>query len=191
LAPAISSRHGRLSHRRSAQEDRRLDILNGISIDQPIAQQIGRFTRLPSLELSTDGPRTAGRCDSGYSCAYQFNLSWASPTRPVPAEQDPRAAFERLFGGADAGEGSAEARQKRRQSVLDFVRDDAQTLGRELNSTDRDKLDQYFTALREIEQQIERAEQAPLLRPDFQRPASIPDSYQEHMRTMLNWSHWP
>jgi hypothetical protein len=161
------------------------DIRNGVSIDQFIAQQIGRFTRLPSLELSTDGPRTSGRCDSGYSCAYQFNLSWASPTRPVPAEQNPRAAFERLFGGSDAGEGSAEARQKRRQSVLDFVRGDANSLARELNSTDRDKLDQYFTALREIEQQIERAEQAPPAHPDFLPPAGIPDSYQEHMRTMF------
>jgi hypothetical protein len=161
------------------------DIKNGVSVDQLIAQQIGRFTRLPSLELSADGPRTTGRCDSGYSCAYQFNLSWASPTRPVPGEQNPRAAFERLFGGAESGEGSAQARQKRRQSVLDFVRDDAQSLARGLNATDRDKLDQYFTALREVERQIERTEQAPAPPTDFPRPASIPETYQQHIRTMF------
>ena len=162
------------------------DIRNGVSIDQLIAQQAGRFTRLPSLELSTDGARITGRCDSGYSCAYQFNLSWASPTRPVPAEQDPRAAFERLFGVAEVGEGGAEARRQQQRSVLDFVLDDARTLARQISSADRDKLDQYLTAVRDIEQRIERAEQSPVTRPDFYPPIGIPDSYQEHIRAMFD-----
>jgi hypothetical protein len=160
------------------------DIRNGVSIDQVIAQQIGRFTRLPSLELSTDGARITGRCDSGYSCAYQFNLSWASPTRPVPAEQDPRSAFERLFGAAESGEGGAEARRQQRQSVFDFVLDDARSLSHEIDAADRDKLDQYLTALREVEQRIERAEQAPIPLPD-RPPTGIPESYQEHIRSMF------
>jgi hypothetical protein len=162
------------------------DIRNGISIDQLIAQHIGRFTRLPSLELSTDGARTTGRCDSGYSCAYQFNLSWASPTRPVPAEQNPRAAFERLFGAAGDGEGGTQARRQLRQSVLDFVRDDARSLSRELTTADRDKLDQYLTAVRDVEQRIQRAEQLPPALPDFERPSGIPETYQEHVRTMFD-----
>jgi hypothetical protein len=162
------------------------DIRNGISIDQVIAERVGRHTRLPSLELSTDGARLTGRCDSGYSCAYQFNLSWASPTKPVPAEQDPRAAFERLFGTADVGEEGTEARRQRQQSVLDFVRDDARSLAREINSTDRSKLDQYLTAVRDVERRIELAEKTPLTLPDFETPSGIPASYQEHVRAMFD-----
>lgn len=162
------------------------DIRNGVSIDQVTAQQIGRFTRLPSLELSTDGARTAGRCDSGYSCAYQFNLSWASPTRPIPAEQNPRAVFERLFGGPEAGEGSAEARQTLRKSVLDFVLDDARSLAGSLNAADRDKFDQYLTSLRDVEQRIERAEKVPVPLPEFDRPSGIPETYEAHIRVMFD-----
>lgn len=162
------------------------DIQNGISIDQLIAQQLGRATRLPSLELSTDGARTTGRCDSGYSCAYQFNLSWASPTKPVPAEQNPRSAFERLFGAPHTGEGSAKARKQLRQSVLDFVRDDAKSLAKELSATDRDKLDQYLSSVRDVETRIEHAEQAPIALPNFQRPAGIPETYQDHIRMMFD-----
>lgn len=162
------------------------DIQNGVSIDQVVAQQLGRFTRLPSMELSTDGARTAGRCDSGYSCAYQFNLSWASATKPVPAEQNPRAAFERLFGVADVGEGGLAARQQRRQSVLDFVLDDARSLAGELSAKDREKFDQYLSSVRDVEKRIERAEQTPISLPDFQRPTGIPETYQEHIRTMFD-----
>ncbi|QDU98860.1 DUF1552 domain-containing protein [Lignipirellula cremea] len=164
------------------------DILNGPSIDQVIARQTGRHTRLPSLELSTDGARTTGRCDSGYSCAYQFNLSWASPTRPVPAEQNPRAVFERLFGTADADDALAAGRKQLRRSVLDFVLDDAKSLQRNLPQVDRRKLDQYFTALRETERRIERAEQALEAPPTALSPAGIPESYQEHIRLMLDLS---
>lgn len=161
------------------------DIRNGISIDQVLARQIGRYTRLPSLELSTDGARTSGRCDSGYSCAYQFNLSWASPTQPVPAEQNPRAAFERLFGMVENGANPVGRRQLRR-SILDFVLDDVNSLSAQLNHADHDKLDQYLGSLREVEQRIERAEQTPVELPDFQRPSGIPESYQEHIRMMFD-----
>lgn len=162
------------------------DILNGPSIDQVIARHIGRHTRLPSLELSTDGARTTGRCDSGYSCAYQFNLSWASPTKPVPAEQNPRAVFERLFGSADANGADAEGRKQLRRSVLDFALDDAKSLERRLSEADRRKLDEYFTALRETEQRIESAEHASEAPPEVRRPAGIPESYREHVRLMFD-----
>lgn len=162
------------------------DIQNGVSIDQLIARQVGRYTRLPSLEISTDGARLTGRCDSGYSCAYQFNLSWDSATRPVPAEQNPRAVFERLFGATDPGGGSKKARQQLQKSVLDFVLDDARSLSRQISTNDREKLDQYFSAVRDVEQRIERAEQRPIPLPDFQPPRGIPDSYREHIRTMFD-----
>lgn len=162
------------------------DIRGGISIDQTIAQRAGRHTRLPSLELSTDGPRLTGRCDSGYSCAYQFNLSWSSSTTPVPAEQNPRGAFERLFGDGAGGDAGARARRELRKSVLDFVLDDAQALSRRMNAAYRDKLDQYLTSLRDVESRIERAERAPVPLPDFERPQGIPESYQEHIRLMFD-----
>jgi hypothetical protein len=164
------------------------DIRNGVSIDQLVARQVGRFCRLPSLELSTDGSRTTGRCDSGYSCAYQFNLSWSSPTRPVPAEQNPRAVFERLFGApkSAAGDTDAEARRALRQSVLDFVLDDARSLDRNLSAADRRKLDEYLTSLREVERRIDGAASSAELPPDARRPEGIPESYQEHVRLMLD-----
>lgn len=161
------------------------DIRNGVSIDQFAAQQLGHLTRLPSLELSTDGARTSGRCDSGYSCAYQYNLSWASPTKPVPAERDPRAVFERMFG-ASQGDGASEARRELQQSVLDFVKDDARALDRNLSKADRDKLDQYLSAVRDVERRIQRAESAPVELPDFKPPAGIPASYQEHIRAIFD-----
>lgn len=162
------------------------DVQNGVSVDQAIARHVGQFTRVPSLELSTDGSRTTGRCDSGYSCAYQFNLSWSSPTRPVPAEQNPRAVFERLFGTPDSSEGGTDGRKQLQKSVLDFIQDDARSLAREIGQRDREKLDQYLTAVREVELRIQRAENPAMPLPDVVRPAGIPDSYQEHIRMMFD-----
>ncbi len=159
------------------------DIFNGISLDQVAAQHIGQQTRLPSLELTTDGPRASGRCDSGYSCAYQYNLSWATPTKPIPAEQNPRAVFERLFGSP--GSDSAARRQLRR-SVLDAVRDDARTMDRNLTAADREKLDQYLTSVREVERRVEQAERSAPALPGFAAPTGIPESYRDHIRAMLD-----
>jgi hypothetical protein len=161
------------------------DIRNGVSVDQFAARRLGHLTRLPSLELSTDGARASGRCDSGYSCAYQYNLSWASPTKPVPAERNPRAVFERMFGAADTSQAGV-ARRKLQQSILDFVKDDARALERRLGGADRDKLDQYLTAVRDVERRIQRAEQSPADIPDFKTPTGIPESYREHIRTIFD-----
>lgn len=159
------------------------DIHNGVSVDQVAARHIGTKTRLPSLELTTDGPRSSGRCDSGYSCAYQYNLSWATPTKPIPAEQNPRAVFERLFGAP--GEASA-ARQQLRRSVLDSVLEDARGLNRNLTSADREKLDQYLTSVREVERRIEQAERAVPKLPGFTPPIGIPEGYRDHIRAMMD-----
>lgn len=136
------------------------DIKAGISVDQIAANQIGDQTRLPSLELSCDGGQHAGSCDSGYSCAYQFNLSWKSETQPMNPEVDPRAAFERLFGNGDPA-ATLEAGARRalyRKSILDYVLDDAHRLESRLGEADRRKLDEYLTAVRDLERRIERAE---------------------------------
>lgn len=158
------------------------DIHVGISVDQIASQQIGHQTRLPSLELSTDPPRRSGRCDSGYSCAYQYNLSWRSATTPMPSERNPRAVFERLFGSGNAAEDAK--RRARHQSVLDFVLDDAKRLHQKADAADRAKLDEYMTAVREVEQRISRHENFNGQLPAVEKPTGIPSSYREHIRLM-------
>src|SRR2546429_5104384 len=131
-----------------ARKTKGADIKVGVSVDQIAAEKTGKFTRLPSLELSCDKGRTAGECDSGYSCAYQFNLSWKTEATPMPPEVDPRLAFDRLFSNGNAGE-SEENRAKRDlydKSILDFVTEDASRLKSKLGYTDRHKLDEYLTA---------------------------------------------
>lgn len=163
------------------------DIQIGVSVDQIAAAQIGNRTRLPSLELSTDGQRSSGRCDSGYSCAYQFNLSWKNETIPMAPEMDPRLVFERLFGYGSAVKGPAAERRRRMQkSVMDLVLEEAKSLQAKANAEDRRKLDEYFTSVREIEQRIERSSQAPKNMPAFPVPEGIPDRYEDHIRLMLD-----
>jgi hypothetical protein len=164
------------------------DIKVGISVDQVAAQKIGNQTRLPSLELGTDKARLAGNCDSGYSCAYSFNISWKGEATPMPPEVDPRLVFDRLFGNGNSGE-MDEARIKRdryRKSILDFALDDAKKLKAELGYTDRRKLDEYLTAVRELEQRIERANNFEVEPPDYDRPKGVPRSYEEHLKLQFD-----
>ena len=139
------------------------DIKAGVSCDQIAANQLGEYTRLPSLELSCDGGQRAGSCDSGYSCIYQFNVSWKSETQPMIPEVDPRAAFERLFGNGDPA-ASLEANLRRslnRKSILDYVLEDTHRLETRIGLEDARKLDEYLTSVRELERRIERAAQFP------------------------------
>lgn len=160
------------------------DIHVGVSVDQIAAQQIGHLTRLPSLELSTDPPRRSGRCDSGYSCAYQFNLSWRSASTPMPAERNPRAVFERLFGSGNSKEDAA--RRARHKSVLDFVLEDAKRMQNNASASDRAKLDEYMTSVREVEQRITRHEKFEDKFPEQKKPTGIPRSYRDHIRLMYD-----
>ena len=165
------------------------DIRLGISVDQVAANHVGHETRFASLELSCDGVRKSGSCDSGYSCAYQYNLAWRSETTPLAPESDPRLVFERLFGsgnGEDRQRNYRE-RQARQRSILDFVIDDAQRLERQLGRNDRQKLDEYLTGVRDIEQRIERAERfGDLPDPGVEAPSGIPKEYREHIRLMCD-----
>jgi len=164
------------------------DIQLGISVDQIAAQKIGHLTRLASLELSTDGQRSSGKCDSGYSCAYQYNLAWKNETMPMAPEMDPRLVFERMFGiGASAGKGEEAQRQRRMQmSILDTVLDEAKTLQNKVNAADQRKMDEFFSSVRDIEQRIERAEKFQSELPDVKVPEGVPDSYEEHIRVMFD-----
>jgi hypothetical protein len=163
------------------------DIRVGISVDQIAAQHIGNLTRFPSLELSCDGVRRSGSCDSGYSCAYQFNLSWRSETTPVAPESNPRLVFERLFGSGKPGERQRNFDQRiaQQRSILDFVMDDAKSMQRQLGRNDQQKLDEYLTGVREIENRIQKAERfRKLPDPRAETPAGIPSDYEEHIRLM-------
>jgi hypothetical protein len=165
------------------------DIHAGPSIDQLVAQQIGHLTRFPSLELTCDSVRKSGNCDSGYSCAYQYNLAWKNPTTPVAPEPNPRLLFERLFGPGKPGERTEGLKRRREQqkSIMDFVMDDAKSLQTELASRDRQKLDQYLTSVREIEKRLEQADrfgQAP--DPSIDTPSGIPTAFQEHIALMFD-----
>jgi len=136
------------------------DIHVGVSVDQVMAESMRGQTPFASLELGMEPGRSAGVCDSGYSCAYSNNISWRAADTPVAKEVDPREVFARLFGDPDAaGNREAEAaRRARQRSVLDFVREDARRLGRSLGANDRNKLDQYLTAVRELEQRLSQAD---------------------------------
>lgn len=163
------------------------DYYLATTADQVAAQQIGQATRLPSLELAMDLLTTVGQCDNGYACVYQNNLSWSSPTTPLPAEAHPRVAFERLFGdGGSPKDRRADLRQD--ASLLDFMKDDIARLQRKLGPGDRSRVSQYLDTVREVERRIQKAEAAtaesPL--PDLDRPVGVPASYREHARLMFD-----
>lgn len=163
------------------------DYYLGTTVDQIAAKQLGVETPLPSLEMAMDMLQTVGQCDNGYACVYQNNLSWSSPTTPLPAEAHPRLVFESLFG--DGGSKSdRQASLRKRASLLDLVKDDIAQLERSLGPTDRAKVSQYLEAIREVERRIQRAEAGvndnPL--PDLDRPVGVPAAYADHARLMFD-----
>ena len=157
----------------------------GVSVDQVAARQVGHLTRIDSLQLGTEAGRLYGSCDTGYACAYQYNLSWASSSLPLPPEPNPRVVFEKLFGGADGA--AAKARIARRKSVLDFVQEDTKDLTKSLGRTDREKVEEYLAGVRRIEEQIQKYER--FRTPDAGKaapPAGIPEDYPEHLALMYD-----
>lgn len=161
------------------------DIRAGISVDQVAASRIGDLTRLPSLEIGCQSGSMAGNCDSGYSCVYSSTMSWRSSTTPLPKEVNPKLVFERMFA-ADTGT-NREQLQKERRSVLDAVLADAADLQKNLGGNDLRKLDEYFTAVRDVEKRIERAASLPEVKaPDYPVPAGIPEDRQEYIRLMCD-----
>lgn len=163
------------------------DYYLGTTVDQIAAKEIGQQTLLPSLELSMDLLQTIGQCDNGYACVYQNNLSWSSPTTPLPAEAHPRIVFERLFG---EGGNAADRRSalQRRASLLDWVRDDITRLQKDLGPEDRARVGQYLDTVREVERRIQKAEAETKdnLLPDLDRPAGVPPAYADHARLMFD-----
>lgn len=164
------------------------DYYLGTTADQLAAQQIGRATQLPSLELSMDMLQTTGQCDNGYACVYQNNLSWSSPTTPLPSEAHPRIVFERLFGeGGSLAERRAALRK--RASLLDWVTEDIAALKRKLGPADQAKVSEYLDTVREVERRIQKAEAdaaTSTLPADLERPLGVPAAYADHAKLMFD-----
>ena len=163
------------------------DVLLATTVDQIAARRLCRDTRLPSLELTMENSFLVGNCDNGYNCVYVNTLSWASPTTPLPMENNPRLVFERLFGeGGTVDERRAEMRKDR--SILDSVTEDMARLMRSLGAGDRTRVNDYVDAVREVERRIQRAEEqageSTLALPD--RPVGIPEEYDEHVKLMFD-----
>ena len=167
------------------KKTRGADIRNGMSVDQMLAETIGRDAPLPSLELGLQDVRMVGGCDSGYSCAYSNTISWSSPTTPLPYENNPSRVFSRLFGDGDTTDPAVRAvRARQNRSLLDFVRDDAARLRATLGAGDRRKLGDYLDSVREVERRIRNARHDGVDLPVMDRPDGIPPTFEEHVRLM-------
>jgi len=163
------------------------DYYLGVTADQVAAKQIGQGARLPSLELSMDLAQMVGQCDNGYACVYQNNLSWSSPTTPLPSEAHPRLVFELMFGEG-GGVDERRASLRRQASLLDAMAEEISSLKRAVGEADRRKVDQYLESIREVERRIAKADsdvnQGKLR--DLERPLGVPASYEEHAKLMFD-----
>ena len=164
------------------------DVRSGISIDQLYAQRFGQDTPIPSMQLCIENVDQAGGCAYGYSCVYTDTISWASATEPLPMIRDPRLAFDQLFGAGGTKEARAERREAQR-SVLDFITSEVAALKRDLDPTDRRRMDRYLEDVREVERRIQRVEARNLggeSRALPGAPAGVPDSFDEHVKLMFD-----
>jgi hypothetical protein len=148
---------------------------------------LGKETRLPSLELSMDLLTVVGQCDNGFACVYQNNLSWSSPTTPLPSEAHPRVVFERLFGdGGTSADRLADMRKD--ASLLDSMKTDIARLQKKLGPGDRSKVTEYLDSVREVERRIQKAQSATAdtQLPDLDRPVGVPAKYSDHAKLMID-----
>jgi hypothetical protein len=164
------------------------DLKLGVSADQVAASVVGKTTRLPSLEIGLEETRQAGNCDNGYSCAYAYNMAWRTESQPLPPISDPRQLFERLFGTDVAEAPAAHARRlAMRESILDRVSGDTKKLESNLGTSDRRKLDEYLSSVREIERQVQRAERdGAAVDPGMEKPYGVPPEFPDYFRLMTD-----
>ncbi len=166
------------------------DLRAAMTCDQLIASRVGNATRFPSLELGCDFGQQDGFCDTGYSCVYQTNISWRSESTPAPKEVNPRIVFDRLFAGASAGETSIVQQQRETMnlSILDFVREQAGQIDRQVSAADRRRMDEYLTSIRDIEKRIQAP--PPNLPANaaggMARPTRVPELFRDHFRLMAD-----
>jgi len=164
------------------------NVENGISMDQIAAKALERETQLSSLQLTLDDSSLVGSCDVGYSCAYSSTLSWLTPTLPLMSENNPRVVFERLFGSSDSTDTRVRVTRLRQdRSILDAVTDRVRQLQQRLGPTDKTKVDDYLTSVRNVERRLQKAEEQDAKEvPDVARPAGIPDGFEAHAQLMYD-----
>ena len=164
------------------------NVENGISMDQIAAKALERETQLSSLQLTLDDSSLVGSCDVGYSCAYSSTLSWLTPTLPLMSENNPRVVFERLFGSSDSTDTRVRVTRLRQdRSILDAVTDRVRQLQQRLGPTDKTKVDDYLTSVRDVERRLQKAEEQDAKEvPDVARPAGIPDGFEAHAQLMYD-----
>ena len=163
------------------------DYYLGTTIDQVAAKVIGQDTKLPSIELAMDMMENVGQCDNGYACVYQNNISWSSPTSPLPSEAHPRLVFEKLFGEGGTKE-QRKAALKRRASLLDLIMTDMKALNAQLGKQDQHLIHNYLDTIREVERRIQKSESSidKNQMQDLERPIGVPDKYSEHAKLMFD-----
>jgi hypothetical protein len=163
------------------------DVHAGITFDQLAARRFAAETRVPSLQLGCEDSRMIGNCDTGSSCAYTNTLSWKDPDTPMAVEVNPRSVFERLFGTMDPTLDDATRRRRMlyKNSILDLTREATASMMKDLGALDKRKLDEYFTAIREVESSIAKAEKDPRV-PVGEKPSGIPFSFSEYVKLMFD-----
>ncbi len=163
------------------------DVYAAQTIDQIIAQKIGRATLLPSVEMSVEDPGSgSSNCGEGYSCVYTNTISWATPTTPLPMELNPQVVFERMFGSGSSPAQRVE-RRERNQSILDSITGKISSLRKEISAPDRVRLDSFTENVREIERRLEIAAGATTAAPEnFDIPPGIPQSFDEHIKLQFD-----
>jgi uncharacterized protein DUF1552 len=161
------------------------DVQAGTTIDQLIAQRVGRDSKLASLELAVDRNDVVGACDHGYACAYMNSMSWKTPTMPLPAETNPRFVFERLFGSGDSAEARV-MRSREDRSILDGLAEEIAHLRRRLGARDGVKLNEYLDAIREVEQRIAKIESSNSDVEVPARPVGVPETFKEYAELMFD-----
>jgi hypothetical protein len=163
------------------------DVYAGTTIDQMIAQKIGRETLIPSMQLAVEDPgANSSNCGEGYSCTYTNTISWATPSSPLPMELNPQVVFERMFGDGSTAEQRA-ARRKRDRSILDSVTGSLKRLRGEVSAADRQRLDDYENNVREIERRLAIAMKASTVAPeDLEVPVGVPQSFDEHIKLQFD-----
>ena len=171
-----------------ARKSEGADLHAGISMDQIAAKEFGQHTQLASLELALEANELGGGCENGYSCAYTGTIAWGGPTTPLPMEMNPRAVFERLFGATDSTDRRGRlARIRKDRSILDDVTSELEDLRRQLGVPDLRKLTEYLESVRDIERRLQKAEeQSDREVPIVDKPAGVPDSFEEHAKLQFD-----
>jgi len=159
----------------------------GISVDQILAQQIGKNTQLASLELAIESGETAGSCDTGYACPYTNTLSWTGPSTPLPTQNNPRLVFERLFGDSRSTDPKERrGRMRQQKSILDSVTQEVSRFKGALPQSDQTKLTEYLDSVRGVERRIQNAESENRQLPLVNRPDGIPANWEDHIKLMFD-----